>query len=136
MPQKEEAKRQGYDGRGTARLILRCAFFALAVTVVLLAFASLLVTGGLLAPERSIAAVLIAEIAGGFIGGRLASRKAESRKLPMAALTGLCLFLILLIAGFLFAFPPARHGLLIFLAAVLPALAGGLQKPKRASIRR
>ncbi|MDR0325634.1 MAG: TIGR04086 family membrane protein [Oscillospiraceae bacterium] len=129
MPQKEEAK-------GTARLVLKCALFAMAVTAALLALASLLVTGGLLAPEHSIAAVLLAEVIGAFAGGRIASRKAASRKLATAALTGLCLFLILLVAGLLFAFPPARHGLLILPAAVLPALLGGLQRPKRASLRR
>ena len=125
MPQKEET-------RGAIRLIVKCALFALAVTAVLLMLASLLVTGGLLAPEHSIAAVLLAEAAGAFTGGRIASRRAESRKLAAATLTGLCLFLILLAAGLLFSFPPARHGLLIFLAAILPALLGGLQKPKRA----
>ncbi|MCL1807026.1 MAG: TIGR04086 family membrane protein [Oscillospiraceae bacterium] len=123
MPQKEEAK-------GIGRLILKCTLLSLAVTIILLIFASFLVIGGILSPEKAIAAVLIAEAAGAFLGGRMASRRSESRKLPIAALTGSCLFLVLLILGFLFAFPPARHGLLIFLMAVLPAMAGAFQKPK------
>ncbi|MDR0292728.1 MAG: TIGR04086 family membrane protein [Oscillospiraceae bacterium] len=129
MPQKEEAK-------GYVRLIVKCALISLAVTVIILALASLLVTKGVLAPEWSVAMVLIAEAAGAFAGGRLASRRAANRKLPAAALTGFCVFLFLLIAGFLFAFPPARHGLFILLAAVLPAMAGGLQSPGRSRSRR
>lgn len=127
MPQK------GETGRYAAiRLIVKCAVFALAVTVAILAFVSLLVINGLLSPQSVIWTVFIAEITGAFTGGKIAARRSESRKLPAAAMTGLCLFVILLIAGFLFAFPPARHALLILPAAVLPAMLGALEKPKRA----
>jgi len=118
------------------QLIVKCALFALAVTTVVLATASLMVVNGLLAPHNVIWAVFIAEIIGAFIGGRIAARRSSSRKLPTAALTGLCLFAILLVLGFLFAFPPARHALLILPAAVIPAMLGALEKPKRISVRR
>jgi putative membrane protein (TIGR04086 family) len=114
------------------QLIVKCALFALAVTVALLALASLLVVNGLLSPGSAIWAVFAAEIAGAFIGGKIAARRSASRKLPVAALTGLCLFLILLVIGLMFEFPPARHSLLILPAAVLPAMLGALETPKKA----
>jgi putative membrane protein (TIGR04086 family) len=124
MPQKEEAK-------GTLRRIAKCALMALAVTAVIIAAAALMVVNGLLSQQNAIWAVLFAEITGAFIGGKLAAKGSANRKLPFAALTGLILFLTLLIIGFLFAFPPARHILFIFPAAVLPAMAGALEKPRR-----
>jgi putative membrane protein (TIGR04086 family) len=129
MPQREETK-------GNLRLIVKCALFALAVTAVLLAFFALLVVNGILSPANAIWAVLVAETAGAFTGGRIAARRSVSRKLPIAALTGLCLFGILLILGFLLAFPPARHILFILPAAIIPAMLGALEKPKKATFRK
>jgi putative membrane protein (TIGR04086 family) len=123
------------ETKGIFRLVLKCAAFALLVSALILAFASALVVGGILPPEKAIAAVFIAAIAGAFAGGRVASRRSSERKLLAAGLTGFCLFLILLVIGLLFAFPPARHALLIFPAAVFPALLGGLQWAKSASVR-
>lgn len=131
MPQKEEAT-------SLFKLIFRHTIFSLAAAAVLTALAAMLVSGGVLPVERSLVAVILAEAIGVFWGGMRASKRAGSRKLPTAALTGFCVFLVLLIAGFLFSFPPAKYGLFVFLAAILPALAGGLvgQKPKKSSIRR
>ena len=112
------------------KLILKCAFLAILVSAVILALASFLVIGGILPPEKAIIAVFIAEAVGAFAGGRVASRRSAERKLFAAVLTGLCLFFILLVIGLLFSFPPARHALLIFPAAVIPALLGGLQLAK------
>jgi putative membrane protein (TIGR04086 family) len=124
MPQREEAK-------SIIRLAAKCALFALGVTAVILAVASMLVVGGLLAPQNAVWAVFAALMIGAFTGGRIAAMRSPGRKLPAAALTGLCMFLVLLIAGFLFAFPPARHILLIFPAALLSAMLGALKKPKK-----
>ncbi|MCL2003365.1 MAG: TIGR04086 family membrane protein [Oscillospiraceae bacterium] len=131
MPQREEAKRQA-AGRGAARMIVKCALFALAVTTVLLALAALLTVNGMLSPDNAIWAVFIAETAGAFTGGKVAAKRAASCKLPVAALTGLCFFGFLLVFGFMFAFPPARHLLLVLPLAVLPSMLGALEKSVRA----
>jgi putative membrane protein (TIGR04086 family) len=127
MPQKEEKM---------GRLIFKCALVSLLLTVVIIALLAMLVIGGILPPDKTVAAVLLAEAVGAFVGGRIVSKRAPNRKIVYAALTGLCLFAILLVLGFLFAFPPARHWLFVFPAAVIPALLGGFERAKRPSARR
>ncbi len=119
MPQKEEAK-------GLFRLVLKFSALSLGVILVILAFAAILVTGGILPMEMMILAVILAEAAGAFLGGMYSAKRAESHKLPTAMVTGLFIFLVLLIAGFLFAFPPSRHSLYILMASVFPSLFGGI----------
>ena len=119
----------------TVRLVVKSALFALLVSAVILAFAAFLVIRGILPPGNAIVAVFIAEAIGAFIGGKIASRRSAERKIFNAGLTGVCLFFILLAIGLLFTFPPARHALLIFPAALIPALLGGIQLQKKGRFR-
>lgn len=119
MPQKEEAK-------GLFRLILKFTVVALLVMLIILALAAILVTGGLVPVEQMVTVTLLAEAAGAFLGGMFSAKQATSHKVPAAMVTGVVIFLVLLIAGFLFSFPPSRHALLSLLASVFPALVGGI----------
>ncbi|MDR1691724.1 MAG: TIGR04086 family membrane protein [Oscillospiraceae bacterium] len=126
MPQKDEAK-------GLFRVVLKYTALSLLLTLVILAIAAILVSGGILPIGQSVAAVLLAVAAGAFTGGMFAARRAGTHKLPASMMTGFSVFLILLIAGFLFSFPPARHTVLVLLSAVVSALAGGIyaRRPHR-----
>ncbi|MDR1669735.1 MAG: TIGR04086 family membrane protein [Oscillospiraceae bacterium] len=119
MPQKDEAK-------SLFRLIVKFTVLALLAMIAILALAAILVSSGIVPAEQSIILVLIAEAAGAFLGGMFAAKQAPSHKLPVSTVTGLLIFLVLLIAGFLFSFPPSRHALLVLLTAVFPALFGGI----------
>lgn len=119
--------------KGILKLVLTRSAAALIITVIIIALAALLVSGGRLPIGSMLPIVIVAVFIGVFTGSGSVARRVEHHKLPFALMVSVVLFILSLMGGLL-SFPPSGHGLLLGVSSLAAGLLGGLtsQKPKKA----